>query len=628
MRLKYIAAICLLYGSSVFAQQNAANKHYEKALEYKAAKNNIKAYEEMEAAIKDNPASSDPYSILGEWYFKAHKFKEAADVFSRASASCPNGAKRFALPLSRSLLYSYQPDRALQVITGYGTIKDRNEWKLLRESAYFMKQAFHPFNDTPMNMGIRINTQFAETFPCITADTQNLFFTRRLNGVDDDFYKSHVDSCGGWFTARNMGTPANTPNMETAQCISGDGHYLFFMRCDNHSENGWDQGGCDLFMAYTADSIWSTPENFGATINGPGYEGMPSLSPDNRELYFVSDREGGYGGLDIWMSRFENGLWQIPRNLGPEVNTLGNETAPFIHIDNNTLYFVSDGHPGMGGNDIYFCRRINDTTWAKPQNIGYPINTSNDENSLCVTIDGKRIYFASDRDSAAGNFDLYQYNLPAIIQPIPVVIIKGYSYDSLSKNRLNNTSIYIDDPGTGEHLYHYVSNRGDGSYMITLPAGKSYTIVSDRVGYLATTATIDLTGMKKIQDTVINISLLPNDYQKPINDSLIATLLFPINCKTFPDSLKMQLSQAMMPLLGEKGMVVIINGYTDNSGNPMLNEQLSYLRANLVSSEIQAMGIDPTAIDAKGWGEANPVAPNDSEENKNKNRRVEVIIRR
>lgn len=631
MRPKLILLVLLIAGVMPVRAQlsDAAQRNYNKALEFMAHKERENAYLYMQQAIKDNPAFVEAYSTLGEWYFKAHKFKDAVDVFAQASRNCPNGAKAFALPLAKSLLHNYSPEQALQLVAAYGTMKEKSLWVLLREQAYFMKQALAKnITDSAVNLGIRINSADPEMFPCITADTMNIFFTRRVNGIDEDFYRSHVDSCGGWFTARNMGSPPNSKHFESSQFISGDGHYLFFMRCDNRSENGWDQGGCDLFMAYTADSVWSTPENFGATINTPAYEGMPALSPDNRELYFVSNREGGYGGLDIWISRFENGLWQAPRNMGPQINTPGNETAPFIHIDNNTLYFVSDAMPGLGGSDIYYSRRINDTTWSKPQNMGLPFNSSSDENSICVTIDGTRAYIASDRDSASGNFDLYQANLSKENQPIPVAIIKGFTYDSLSKDKLTYTSIYINDPKTGEPAYHFKSNRGDGSYMITLPTGYKYTYTADRIGYLNTSGIIDLTDKHNIEQMQFGMPLLPQGYVEPVNDSVIAVIYFPINCKTVSDSNKAKIQQALMPWLDQKTIVVFVNGYTDNSGNPMLNEELSYLRANLVTSEVSSMGIDPGNIQAKGWGEANPVAPNDNPDNMNQNRRVEIIIRR
>ncbi len=624
LRLLIVLLFFHVFAPALAQVPNRAKRFYNLAMIYEGKRQHEKARKKMEGALRIYPAYADAYSMLGAWYFHDHRFRDAADVFSRAMSRVPDGAKRFSFPLAKALLYSGRPAEALAIA---GT--DSDEWKKLRAQASFAMTAMNrAWTDTVFNLG-RPNTRYAETFPWISADGQKLYFTRRMRHVDEDFFYTTVDSCGGWFTASNMGSPPNTPNQEAAQMISADGHYLFFMKCENRSANGWGQGGCDLYMSYTADSIWSVPQSFGATINTPGYEGMPCLSPDNRELYFVSQREGGYGGMDIWVSRFENGLWQLPRNLGPQINTAGDETAPFLHIDNQTLYFSSDGHTGMGGADLFFARRVKDTVWSAATNMGYPINTSADENSLCINIAGDHLYFASDRDSVAGNFDIYEMKLPAPLQPVPVNVVKGYVYDSLSKARLNFASIYVKDASNGETLYHFNSNRGDGSYMITVPAGRQYTWHIDRISYQGLEALMDLKDYPTAVDIKYNISLLPDDYVAPVNDSLVLRIQFPINSAKLTEQDRESIRAAIAPWVYEKaGLGIYINGYTDNTGTPMINEQLSYMRAGLVAKEIEAMGFDPLTLRVHGWGEANPIAPNDTDENKDLNRRVEVIIRR
>lgn len=622
-----MAAVC----SYAQVPQSTANK-FNEAVKLRLKKQDSAAYATMQHAIKEHSSYADAYSQLGQWYFTDRQYDKAVDVFVRASKSCKNGHSAFALPLARSLVYDYKPTQALQLIVSHSMGKDvGEEWKQLRKQAEFMQTALNNMlKDTVYNLGVRINTPYPEMHPAISADTTELYYTRMVNNIDMDCFKTTLDSCGGWFSGGNLGEPTNTPNHEAAQSISADGHYLFFMRCDNRSENGWDQGGCDLYMAYTPDSIWTIAQSFGATINTPAYEGMPCLSPDNRDLYFVSDKEGGYGGLDIWVSRFENGLWQKPRNLGPEINTAGNETAPFIHIDNRTLYFSSDGLTGMGGADLYYCRRTGDTTWSRPKNMGYPINTTANEESISITIDGKKAYLASDRDSLEGNYDIYETQMPIYAQPVPVAVIKGFAYDSLTKEHLTLTAVNINDATTGEHLYRFVSNRGDGSYMITLPIGRTYTYTADRVNYSEITDTISLVGVaQNVTDHIEkDIPLLPYDYLAPINDSLIATLQFVMNQKDLTDTLVTQIQEAITPWLYEKGYTVIINGYTDNTGTPMINEELSTRRAQLVGTELEGYDIDPMNIVIHGYGELNPKASNDTEIGRDVNRRVEVIIRR
>jgi hypothetical protein len=628
-----LITFCLLFCLGSFAQMPSAKavRLYNKAQYYKAKKKVVKACQTMQKAIKAYSAYRDAYSALGQWYFEMHKFDSAAMVFKQAAFSCYGGKRDFSKPWGRSLIFASNPTEGLKAL-GMGGSENDPERKQLMEQAYFIiKSMAKPYTDTPQDMRWRISSPNADLFPFISADTSTFYFTRRINNMDMDFFYAKPDSCGGWLAARNMGSPPNTPDQEVGQTISADGHYLFFTRCENFSDNGWDAGGCDLYMAYRAssDTTWSVPQSFGGTINTPAYEGMGCLSPDNRSLYFVSDRPGGYGGMDIWVANFENGLWREPRNLGPKINTPNNEMTPFLHIDNNTLYFASNGHTGMGGYDLYMCRRINDTDWTTPVNMGYPINTPFDELSECVSVDGKKFYFSSDRDSLAGNYDIYQMDMPKQFRPIAVNYIAGYVYDSISKSRLNYTSIYVSDAKKGDTIYHFISNRGDGSFMITLPAGGSYAFSSDRIGYLEMMDTISFSDTDHYVETPFthNIALLPQDYQKPVSDTLVLTVHFPRNGYKLTDTDSVMIRNAMLPWLEKKDIVVNVNGFTDNTGTPMINEQLSYQRANLVTSYIFSLGgIDPSVIHSQGWGEANPRYPNDVEENQSKNRRVEVVI--
>ncbi len=633
MRAKILLLLyCLFTCMVVTAQSKKSARCYQQAMHYKAIKHSAKAYKKLTKAMRKSPSSPDAYSALGEWYFEDHKFAEAADVFRNASARCPNGAMRFAKPYTKSLIYAKRPDPAIQVINAYATIKDSAGWNKLRTQAYFVKEALATSSTAwPMNLGLRINTDVPELFPAMAVDTQTLFFTRRLNNMDDDLYSAKSDSCGGWLKAHNMGALPNTPDYEQAQFISADGHYLFFTRCDNRSTDGWAEGGCDLFMAYRVanDSSWTIPQPFGETINTPAYEGMPSLSPDNRELYFVSDREGGYGGYDIWVSHFEDGVWQEPVNAGPSINTSGNETAPYLNFDNQTLYFTSDGWPGMGGNDIFMSKRT-DTTWSHAVNLGYPINTAYDEKSECMTLDGKTLYFCSDRNGPAGNYDIYETPMPGGIRPLPVSYVAGYVYDSLTHALLNYAAMFICNATTGDTLYRFYSNRGDASYLITLHLDNTYIMHVARIGYTDITDTITFDKQYFQEPLVHNVSMLPSNYEetRPINDSLIAVIHYDVNRVELSKSEKAVIRDAISPWMSQGGYIISVNAYTDNTGTPMINEELSHKRALLVARQVISLGIDETMIRAKGWGEAKMIATNETEEGQRENRRVEIIIKR
>lgn len=616
-------------GTHIISISNAARKQYNKANELYRLKKYEEACEVMKQAIGIERTYAEAYSALGEWYYKLRKYEEAVNVFRSASGNCYNGQRDFAKPLAKSLLANHQPGEALAVLNTNTPADDKTEeWKQMKDQCAFMTQALsRPIHDTVANLGPRVNTPYPELYPYITADTQTLHFTRRVKGIDEDFFYAKADSCGGWFTPLSLGEPMNTPNHECAQTFSVDGHYMFFTKCENRSENGWDKGGCDLYMSFRKSSAdeWSVPQNFGATINSPGYEGMACISADNRELYFVSNRDGGYGGKDIWVSRFEEGLWQAPKNLGPQINTKGDESAPYLHLDNQTLYFASTGLTGMGGSDLFCARKVNDTTWGRPANMGYPVNSTADELSIAVTEDGRRAYFSSDRGKAEGDYDLFEVYMPKEMSPAAVHKIKGYVYDSFSKERLNYTAIFIHDAKTGDELYHFNANRGDASYMMTLPADKEYYYRADGPGYMEHTATLVFSEEK---DMDLDIVLLPDGYVRPISDSAIFTIHFPSSAKELTDADKALIYSLMEPWLMDGAITLTVNGYTDVKGNPLLNEELSFERARLVSSEIVGLGIDPERIEVKGWGEANPVGDNETEEGQAQNRRVEVILRR
>ena len=585
----------------------------------------------MGRSIDKAPQLPDGYSKLGEWYFSQHQFLKAASVFSDASLKCPKGGKQFAKPLARSLIYAGMADSALQVIGRYSNSKD-TEWNLMRRQAEFVKKALmNSDNKWPVTLGGLINSKYPEVFPSMSVDSDVVFFTRRVKNMDEDFYSAHWDSsCREWLGGENLGAPPNTLDNESAQFISADGHYLFFCRSDTRSLNGWANGGSDLFMAYRIanDSPWTIPETFGGTINTPDYEGMPSLSPDDRELYFVSDRSGGFGGLDIWISKFEDGVWQLPFNAGPEINTAGDETAPYISLDNKTLFFTSNGWPGMGGTDLYFSKRKTDTTWGQAINLGYPINTSCDEESEWVINNGSKLLFASDRQGPAGNFDLYEADLPVTFQPDPVCFLRGYVYDSISRSKLNSASIYMINALTGDTIYQFRSNRGDASYLLPLSKNVKYAMHSTMIGYTEVRDTFAFIKNDGNQNFEHNVCMLAADYVKPINDSLLAVIHFDINKVELTDSDNIVISRAMEPFLLDKDILLYVSGFTDNTGNPMLNEELSSKRANLVSAALTKLGVDELSIIAKGWGEAKMIAPNDTEENQRKNRRVEIRLKR
>jgi hypothetical protein len=336
-----------------------------------------------------------------------------------------------------------------------------------------------------ITLGDSINSIESEYLPSTTLDENTMIFTRKIHGANEDFFVSYKDTNGVWSKAKNLGYPPNTSNPEGGAKISADGNYLFFTRCDMKSPDGIVGGGCDLVFCYKEDdTTWSAPQYFGFTINTTGFEGQPCLSSNNKDLYFASNREGGYGGMDIFVSHFnENGYWTKPVNLGPNINTSGNEITPFIHADNETFYFSSDGHVGLGMSDIFVCKKINDSTWTKPFNVGHPINSEKVDGGLVVSANGKFGYIGSDNIETKGLIDIFKVELNDAIKPLPTVCFKGRVLDKKRRKYLKNIEVNIVDETNRFIVNEQYSNRGDASFMFALHRNKNYFVTVKEEGY-------------------------------------------------------------------------------------------------------------------------------------------------
>lgn len=646
MRFVLLFLIVLLPTSGLIAQGSdvsKAQKLMEQAQEYIRLKKFDKAEKSLVNSLKAAPSYPDAYSTLGFFYVSKHQYTKAAEVFEQAAKSCPKCATTFALPLAEALCKSQQYNQAAEILNNWAKPKDlkpelEKQYNRLKANIQYGKYAAtHVHEEQPVNMGPAINSRYDEYFPSITPNDSVLVFTRKTSGIDEDFYKAHRDSCGGWFLARDMGSPPNSIQQEGAQFLSADGHYLFFMRCGNRSENGWEAGGCDLYFSYTEEDGWSQPVAFGATINTTGYEGMPTLSSDNRELFFVSGKEGGYGGMDIWVTRFEDGLWQIPENLGPEINTPFDETAPFIAPDNSTLYFTSNGHPGVGGNDIFRSERNAAGLWQHPVNLGLPINSAYEDVSFCISADGRKGYFSSNRPEGVGGMDMYEVQMPQVLQPKPVTFVVGSVYDSISREPVTYAQVEFSDVETGEKIYHFVSNRGDGTYMGAVNLNRKMAVRAYRIGYLEILDTLEYSSVNTGKPDTLNFPLLPNAYVRfleeqkqeeeraKIIDSTLLIVRFQKNEIAINEATKQELKWLLITA-NRDDVEFHINGYTDNTGKTHINEEVSFARARALADCLKAEGVPEDKLRLQGWADANPVAPNDTEENRNLNRRVELIM--
>lgn len=398
--MKKLTLMLLLLPMVALGQTKKSEPLFEQAVE----KSIVGQYEEairlLHKAIDIDPTYAEAHLMLGKQHLALDQYDEAIACFDQC-IGLPNAPKLWVEESRQG--------------------KATAEWR--REAVA------NPVPFRPVNLGANVNSDADEYMPALTADYRTLVFTRRVprkattqRGLpqEEDFYVSYYDTMElDWGPCERMPEPLNSNGNEGAQTLSHDGRIVIFTACgrgDGHS-------GCDLYMSVRQGKRWSRPRTMGPPVNSVYWESFPSLSIDGYTLYFASNRAGGYGGTDIWCCTLEEGRWSEPRNLGPEINTPGNETSPYIHFDDRTLYFSSNGHLGMGGNDLYVARRTSDTTWGEVTNLGYPINTSGDEVNLIVAPDGRTAIFSSDRYGGYGQQDLYSFIMPAPARPEAITFI-------------------------------------------------------------------------------------------------------------------------------------------------------------------------------------------------------------
>ncbi|MEP6626465.1 MAG: OmpA family protein [Ginsengibacter sp.] len=605
-----------------------ANTIYSLAINKAQNEEYAVAIKMINEALKIEPKYVDAYLSLAGIDANLKKYPESVINFEKAFSLDSVYSNYYLLPYSISLAGNGRFDDALVAVKKFLANPSINERST--KAGEFRKKTYqfaidyekgHPAKNyifAPQNLGDSVNTVDLEYFPSITIDGKKLIFTRRIKGNEDIYESNLVD--GHWSKAYPLPGKINSSTFnEGAQNISQDGRWMIFTGC-NFPEG---LGSCDLYISYLNKDGWSEPQNLGRNVNSEFWESTPSLSPDKRDLYFSGNMSGGFGGKDIWVChREDNGKWSEPYNLGPEVNTAGDESTPFIHADNQTLFFNSNGLPGYSEKpDIFVTRKLPDGKWSKPENLGYPINTIEDEGSLVVAADGKTAYFSSDRSDTKGGLDIYTFELRPDIRPLKTLWVKGRVFDNKTKNGLPST-VELTDVSTRQ-LISKLQTDEDGNYLITLPVGKDYAFNVHRKGYLFYSENYNMSDMSSDSTYTADIPLQP-----------IAADAHIVLKNVFFDTKKMDLKPQsiteldnVVRLMNENpNMKVMISGFTDNVGKPIDNLALSKGRAVSVVNYLISKGVNNNRLTFKGMGESDPVADNKTEQGRTLNRRTELRV--
>ena len=626
-----VLIIIFLLSNSFFGQAQETTKSRKAIKAYRESKSSLasqnfnESKELLEKALIFDDQFVEAWILLGDVFVEMGDKLRAIETYKKSILIDPE----FSFPMYYRLAITEHSigiySESLEHIQKYLTYKRissnfRKKALSLKKSCEFSINAMKcPVTFNPVNLGINVNSNADEYLPALSADGSTLIFTRSENvkGVrNEDFYISYNDTYE-WQFANNLGEPINTLKNEGAQCITADGKTLYFTACSRNDS----YGRCDIYQSDFVNEKWTNPVNLGPNINTESWESQPAISSDGRQLFFVSNRPGGRGGKDIWVSyKNTNGIWMEAKNIGDKINTNKDDISPFLHWDNQTLYFASKGFIGMGGFDVFVSRLNGSGEWGEAKNIGYPINSPSDENSLIVAKDGRTAYFASSFFNENRNdLDLYTFDLPQESRSLEVAYMQGLITNSKTNNPIK-ADIELVNLKSGKS-YKSSESDLDGNYILCLPSDAEYALTVNKKKYLFYSENIKLEQEGSI--IVKNFKLQPLEVGEQVR---LDNIFFELNSSDLKDESVVELNKIIKFMASNPFLVIEIGGHTDNSGSKAYNLNLSNDRARSVKDALVQKGIPSDRIQTKGYGISVPLNTNSSEHERALNRRTELKI--
>jgi outer membrane protein OmpA-like peptidoglycan-associated protein len=632
----------LVLGLSLWAQPKGISRQayqlYLEAVRQAQAGRTAEAKSRLQEALRIEPTYEEAWVLLGKILLQSQDFPgllEVGQKMERQKGLSAAGKAWGQYFQAKAYVAQMRYDSAEQVlrrfvVMGIEGIPKRiyeEGARLLETSVHAARLMQRPVPLTLENLGPAVNSPYPEYLPSLTADGRRLYFTSRrpqagkepnplTGGYDEDLYWCERDENGRWQPAQPLGPPINSDRNEGAAFFSADGQWAFITLCDRAD----GLGSCDIYFSELDGDRWLPPKNLGPPVNSPAWESHPSLTHDRKRLYFASSRPGGQGGSDIWYTEWKNGTWQTPINVGPPINTPGDEYSPMIAADGRTLYFASDYHPGMGRMDL-FVSYLSDTGWTTPKNLGYPFNTPGDEQTLCVDAAGRIGYVALERPEGLGKQDIYAFSLWPEIQPQRAAsYVRGFVYDSLTKAPLA-ARVRIVDLELRDTIRALTSNRVTGEFVTSLPLRSRYALLAEAPGYLFYSQHFDLRESDQAYELRVPL-------EKPRKGSTIRlrNVFFEFDRADIKPESEVELLEVVRLLQAHPKWKVEVQGHTDSVGTAMYNQQLSQRRAEAVRQFLIERGIKAERIQARGYGSSRPIAPNTTEEGRALNRRTEILF--
>ena len=594
-------------------------------------------------AEKETPDDLGLAYKIGQAYLKSKYKDRALSYLQKVYEHSESRTSTLQYSLGLAYQYNHQFMEALEYFQQYREVAENTFMadQHIMQCAIGIEYINNPKEVKISNL-TAVNSDNQDYAPLITADGKSLIFTSRRKGSTggemaydnnyfEDIYISHREE-GGWSAPEKIPGKVNTSYHECGAAISPDGKQLFIYS---------DEGEGDFYISTFEDGSWSEPTPVGG-VNSPYRELSVSINGEGNKIYFSSDRPGGYGGFDIYVSTLDRlGRWGKPINLGPKINTEGDEDAPFIHPNGEVLYFSSTGHLGMGGFDI-FSSKWHREKWTTPINLGYPINTAQDDNYFVIARDNVYGYYATAREDGLGGNDVYAILMdPKDFQEAPdaapsmtltrekpnqktkTTYLVGKVLDTSTKEPLD-AEIMLSDNHKNIVITRIYSDPNTGEFRIPIPEGNNFGITVERDGYLFYSHNFNESDLKPQQEIHKEIALQP---AKVGTKGILKNIFFNTNQSSITTESLVELNQIYALLKAHPNIVVQINGHTDNVGDDAYNQQLSEHRAQAVANYLLNFGLSPDRISAKGFGETQPIASNDYElGGRALNRRTEIEI--
>lgn len=624
MRLAVLTLVCIInifFASAYSIKNKKAIALYEEAQQVRSTEQKVSL---LEDAMKKSPKFVEAYWQLADTQAKTGNINKAKTTLETAINANPDYKVGSGIRLAELLYNNGLYSEAYNEIVKYYDSSNRVP-ALMEKYRGAIDLVSQPIEFDIQNV---INPEFNHGcyFPSITADGRTLSVTASLPTEflpHDTLYQEDLFYIRLSDNRQNIPLPfspvINSDDNEGSQSFSSDGRYMFFVKC-NCRDN---VGSCDIYYSIRHGNSWSIPENIGEPVNSRYWESNPCLSSSGNKLYFVSNRPGGEGDMDIWVADItiaDNGTLTShnARPLGKPINTTEAESAPFIHADNKTLYFLSNGHNGLGNNDIYISRMTDTGLWSTPENIGYPINNHGNQLGITVSGNGTTGYYASDiaPDGSRGKLRIYRFGVPPEYQPQAMHSIAGIVADSKTLKPLD-AKIEIFNTADNSTCFKSVSDRETGMFSGTLPFDGNYEIIASKRGFM-----FNATRISAVSDTVY-LTLTPIEKGEKV---ILDNIEFEYNSdKIVPET--MSIIKRFVEFMTQNPRIkVTVSGHTDNIGGSEYNMDLSLRRAQSVINAIAAQGIEPDRLKAEGCGDTMPIADNTTEEGRKKNRRVEITI--